>query len=152
VGAGDAPGARRAARAALVWGIGFMLVSAVVLLLAPRALARLYTPDAAVVAVAATLIPLAGVFQVFDGLQVVSLGILRGVGDTRVPMIVNVVGFWLVGLPIGVWLGLQRGMGPAGLWLGLVAGLAAVGIVLGLRVRHRLAGDVRRLARVYTRV
>ena len=146
VGAGDAAGARRAARAALVWGIGFMLVSAVVLLLAPRALARLYTPDAAVVAVAATLIPLAGVFQVFDGLQVVSLGILRGAGDTRVPMIVNVVGFWLVGLPIGVWLGLQRGMGPAGLWLGLVAGLAAVGIVLGLRVRQRLAGDVRRLA------
>lgn len=146
VGAGDAEGARRAAKAAMVWGVGFMLVSAIVLLLAPRALARLYTPDAAVIAIAATLIPLAGVFQVFDGLQVVSLGVLRGVGDTRVPMIVNVVGFWLVGLPIGAWLGLQRGLGPAGLWLGLVAGLAAVGVVLGLRVRHRLAGELRRLA------
>jgi len=62
-------------------------------------------------------------------------------------MVVNVVGFWVVGLPIGVWLGLGRDMGPAGLWLGLVAGLAAVGVVLGLRVRHRLAGDVRRIAR-----
>ncbi|MGZ8458122.1 MAG: MATE family efflux transporter [Gemmatirosa sp.] len=146
VGAGDAAGARRAAGASMVWGVGFMLVSAVVLLLAPRALARLYTPDTAVIAVAATLIPLAGIFQMFDGLQVVSLGVLRGVGDTRVPMIVNVVGFWLVGLPIGAWLGLRRGMGPAGLWLGLVAGLVAVGVVLALRVRQRLAGEVRRLS------
>jgi MATE family multidrug resistance protein len=146
VGAGDAEGARRAARASMVWGVGFMLVSAAVLLLAPRALAALYSPDPAVIAIAATLIPLAGIFQVFDGLQVVSLGVLRGVGDTRVPMIVNVVGFWLVGLPVGAWLGLSRGMGPAGLWLGLVVGLVAVGLVLGLRVRHRLAGEVRRLA------
>ena len=146
IGAGDAAGARRAARAALVWGVGFMLVSAAVLLLAPRALARLYTPDAAVIAVTATLIPLAGFFQVFDGMQVVSLGVLRGVGDTRAPMLINIVGFWLVGLPVGVWLGIERGMGPAGLWLGLVVGLAAVGVVLGARVRARLAGDLRRIS------
>jgi MATE family multidrug resistance protein len=146
VGAGDASAARRAAGAAMAWGIGFMLASALVLLLAPRALARLYTPDPAVVAVAASIIPLAGVFQVFDGLQVVSLGVLRGVGDTRVPMVVNVVGFWLVGIPVGVWLGVGRGMGPAGLWLGLVAGLAAVGLVLGARVRVALRGELRRLA------
>jgi MATE family multidrug resistance protein len=145
VGAGDPDGARRAARAALVWGVGFMLVSAGVLLLAPRALARLYTPDASVLAVAATLIPLAGLFQVFDGLQVVSLGVLRGVGDTRAPMIINVVGFWLVGLPVGVWLGLSRGMGPAGLWLGLVVGLASVGLVLGARVRNRLRRGATRI-------
>jgi MATE family multidrug resistance protein len=145
VGAGDAVAARRAARAALVWGVGFMLVSAGVLLLAPRALARLYTPDATVVALTATLIPLAGLFQVFDGLHVVSLGVLRGVGDTRRPMLINIVGFWLIGLPVGAWLGIRRGMGPAGLWLGLVVGLAAVGLVLGARVRARLASDVRRV-------
>ena len=145
VGAGNAPGARRAARAALVWGVGFMLVSAGVLLLAPRALARLYTPDAAVIALSATLIPLAGLFQVFDGLHVVSLGVLRGVGDTRVPMLINIVGFWLIGLPVGAWLGIHRGMGPAGLWLGLVVGLAAVGLVLGSRVRSRLRQEVRRI-------
>lgn len=145
VGAGDPAGARRAARAALVWGVGFMAVSAGVLLLAPHALARLYTPDADVLAIAATLIPLAGIFQVFDGLQVVSMGVLRGVGDTRVPMLVNVVGFWVVGMPVGAWLGLARGMGPAGLWAGLVAGLAAVGLVLAWRVRRRLAGDLRRV-------
>jgi MATE family multidrug resistance protein len=146
VGAGDAGGARRAATAALVWGIGFMLVSAAVLLLAPRALARLYTPDPAVIAVTAALIPLAGVFQVFDGLQVVSLGVLRGVGDTRAPMLVNIVGFWLIGIPVGVWLGLRRGMGPAGLWIGLVVGLAATGVVLAARVRVKLRGEVRRVA------
>jgi MATE family multidrug resistance protein len=122
-----------------------MLLSAGVLLLAPRALARLYTPDATVVALTATLIPLAGLFQVFDGLHVVSLGVLRGVGDTRRPMLINIVGFWLVGLPVGAWLGLRRGMGPAGLWLGLVVGLAAVGLVLGARVRARLVGEVRRV-------
>jgi MATE family multidrug resistance protein len=146
VGAGDAGGARRAATAALVWGIGFMLVSAAVLLLAPRALARLYTPDPAVIAVTAALIPLAGIFQVFDGLQVVSLGVLRGVGDTRAPMLVNIVGFWLIGIPVGVWLGLRRGMGPAGLWIGLVVGLAATGVVLAARVRVKLRGEVRRVA------
>jgi hypothetical protein len=78
VGAGDAPGARRAAGAALACGVGFMVASAIVLLAVPGALARLYTTDAAVLALAASLIPIAGVFQVFDGLQVVSLGVLRG--------------------------------------------------------------------------
>ncbi|MDF1503902.1 MATE family efflux transporter [Roseisolibacter sp. H3M3-2] len=145
VGAGDAAAAGRAAPAARTWGIGFMAVSAAVLLAAPRALARLYTPDPAVIAVTAALIPLAGVFQVFDGLQVVSLGVLRGLGDTRAPMVINIVGFWLIGIPTGVWLGLSRGMGPAGLWIGLVVGLAATGVVLGARVRNRLRGEVRRL-------
>ncbi|HEY0780105.1 MAG TPA: MATE family efflux transporter [Gemmatirosa sp.] len=146
VGAGDAPGARRAAGAATAVGVGFMAASAGVLLAAPRALAGLYTDDAGVLALAATLIPIAGVFQVFDGLQVVSLGVLRGLGDTRVPAAVNVVGFWLFGIPLGAWLGLRSGAGPRGLWWGLVAGLAAVGGILALRVRARLAGPVARVA------
>jgi MATE family multidrug resistance protein len=145
VGAGDARGARRAAAAALACGVGFMAASALVLLAAPRALAGLYTSDAAVLALAASLIPIAGVFQVFDGLQVVSLGVLRGAGDTRVPMLVNAVGFWLLGLPLGAWLGLRTSLGPPGLWWGLVAGLAVVGVVLGARVRWRLRGGVRRV-------
>ncbi|GJG85401.1 hypothetical protein tb265_05820 [Gemmatimonadetes bacterium T265] len=146
VGAGDAGAARRAAQAATAVGVGFMAASACVLLAAPRALAGLYTDDAGVLALAAALIPIAGVFQVFDGLQVVSLGVLRGLGDTRVPAAVNVVGFWLFGIPLGAWLGLRAGAGPRGLWWGLVAGLAAVGGVLALRVRARLAGPVARVA------
>jgi MATE family multidrug resistance protein len=101
--------------------------------------------DAAVLAIAASLIPIAGVFQVFDGLQVVSSGVLRGIGDTRVPMLVGVLGFWLIGFPVSVYLGFRTAAGPEGLWWGFVAGLAAVGVFLLARVRVRLARTVRRV-------
>jgi MATE family multidrug resistance protein len=145
VGAGDAAAARLHAAASLVYGVGFMAVSAVLLLLAPRAIAALYTRDAGVLAVAATLIPIAGVFQVFDGGQVVAGAVLRGSGDTRTPLVANLAGFWVVGLPLGGWLAFSLGGGPAGLWWGLVAGLAAVALLLVWRVRRRLAGAVERL-------
>ncbi len=145
VGRGDEPGARRAAGAALAIGVAFMAVSACGMIGVPELFARLYTNDAAIAAVAVALIPLAGLFQVFDGTQVVSVGILRGVGDTRTPMIVAMIGFWLVGLPISWVLGFRTALGPRGLWWGLVAGLAAVAIILLVRVRVRLA---RRLDRV----
>jgi MATE family multidrug resistance protein len=145
VGRGDAVEARRAAAAALVCGVGFMAVSALVMLTIPAALARIYTPDPVVLALAASLIPIAGVFQVFDGTQVVAIGILRGVADTRTPMIVNVLGFWLVGLPVSAALGLWLGGGPRGLWWGLTVGLMLVAIVLVWRVRRRLAGTVGRV-------
>jgi MATE family multidrug resistance protein len=91
------------------------------------------------------LIPLAGVFQVFDGLQVVASGVLRGVGDTRSPMVVNLLGFWCIGMPISIWFGFRTSAGPVGLWWGLVAGLAAVAIFLLLRVGIRLGRDLRRI-------
>jgi MATE family multidrug resistance protein len=145
VGRGDAAEARRAAGAALLCGVGFMVASAAVMLTLPGPLARLYTTDAAVAALAASLIPIAGVFQVFDGIQVVSIGILRGVADTRTPMLVNVLGFWLVGLPVSAALGFATTAGPRGLWWGLTAGLVLVALVLLWRARRRLAGDVRRV-------
>ncbi|MBI5710682.1 MAG: MATE family efflux transporter [Candidatus Eisenbacteria bacterium] len=139
VGAGDAPRARRAAVAALGAGGAFMLLSGFMLFALPGLLARVYSSDTAVVALAMRLIPIAGVFQVFDGLQVVSVGVLRGVGDTRAPMVVNVLGFWLIGLPVSLWLGFGLGGGAVGLWWGLVAGLAAVAAFLVARVRARFA-------------
>lgn len=145
VGRGDAAEARRAAAAALVCGVGFMAVSALVMLAVPQFLAALYTSDTVVAALAASLIPIAGVFQVFDGTQVVAIGILRGVADTRTPMLVNVLGYWFVGLPISAALGLWLGGGPRGLWWGLTAGLMLVGSVLLWRVRRRLAGEVARV-------
>jgi MATE family multidrug resistance protein len=145
VGRGDAEGTRGAARAALACGVAFMSLTAAVFLTVPEPLARLYSRDLDVVRVAAMLIPIAGVFQVFDGLQVVAAGVLRGLGDTRVPMLVNLLGYWLVGIPVSMYLGFQAGLGPAGLWWGLVLGLALVGTSLLLRVRARLA---RRQARV----
>jgi MATE family multidrug resistance protein len=139
VGRGDPDGARGSARAALACGAAFMCGTGVVFLAVPHALAGLYSDDAAVVAVAATLVRLAGVFQVFDGLQVVAGGILRGMGQTRVPMVVNALGYWLLGLPVSWLLGFRAGWGPVGLWWGLVVGLAVVATVLLTRVRLALA-------------
>jgi MATE family multidrug resistance protein len=145
VGRGDGAEARRAAAAALTCGVGFMAVSALVMLAVPHALARVYTTDPAVAALAATLIPIAGMFQVFDGTQVVAIGILRGAADTRAPMLVNILGYWLVGLPVSAGLGIQLEGGPRGLWWGLTVGLMLVSVVLVLRVRRRLAGSVTRV-------
>lgn len=145
VGRGDVADARRAALAALVVGAGFMVVSAGAMLRWPGFFAGVYTTNTAVAAVAATLIPLAGVFQVFDGIQVVSVGILRGAGDTRTPMLVNMLGFWLVGIPVSAWLGLRAGLGPSGLWWGLVIGLVVVALILLWRVRGKLARPVWRV-------
>jgi len=146
VGAGDRVGVRRAAGAALVTGVAFMTLSGVAMLAMPYPLARLYTADPAVLATAVALLPLAGLFQVFDGVQVVAVGILRGVGDTRTPMVINVLGFWLVGVPVSAYLGLRTPLGPQGLWIGFVFGLAAVAVLLLLRVRSRLRAETRRLS------
>jgi MATE family multidrug resistance protein len=145
VGRGDARGARRSAVAALASGGGVMCVSAAVFLTLPAALAHLYTSDPAVISLSAVLIPIAGIFQVFDGLQVVAAGVLRGVGDTRAPMVVNLLGFWLIGMPVSLYLGFRADAGPVGLWWGLVAGLAAVAVFLLVRVRVRLGRELRRV-------
>jgi MATE family multidrug resistance protein len=145
VGAGDADGARRAAGSALILGVAFMTLCALTFIAFPEFFARIYTSDEAVVAMTAALIPIAGVFQVFDGLQVVSIGLLRGVGDTRVPMLVALIGYWLVGVPVSLWLGYGAGLGPRGLWWGFVAGLAAVGLTLLVRVAVRLSRALHRL-------
>jgi MATE family multidrug resistance protein len=139
IGRGDPAGARGAARAALVAGVAFMATTAALFLCLPEPLARLYSRDLEVVTIAAALIPIAGVFQVFDGLQVVAAGVLRGAGDTRGPMLINLLGYWILGLPLSVYLGFVAGLGPAGLWWGLVLGLAVVAISLLVRVRGRLS-------------
>jgi MATE family multidrug resistance protein len=139
VGRGDPDGPRGAARAALASGAAFMTATAVLFLVFPGPLARLYSREIEVVAVAAALIPIAGMFQVFDGLQVVASGVLRGVGDTRGPMLINLLGYWVLGLPLSIYLGFVAGLGPVGLWWGLVLGLGVVAASLLLRVRTRLA-------------
>ena len=139
IGRRDKPGVRTAAKVAILAGAAVMLVSATFFALFPETLARLYSSAPEVVAVAATLLPLAAAFQVFDGLQVVCSGVLRGAGDTRVPLLLYLLGFWICGIPLCLWLAFPVGLGPAGLWWGLVAALAAVAFVLLLRVRWRVA-------------
>lgn len=145
VGRGNADGARRSAGAALGLGIGFMCATAALFLAVPGAFGRLYTDDPGVLAVVVVLLPIAGVFQVFDGVQAVAAGVLRGVGDTRAPMWINLLGFWVLGIPFSLLFGFGLGWGASGLWWGLAAGLAAVAVLLVLRVRHRMGRDLRRL-------
>lgn len=145
VGREDPPEARRAAGGALLVGAGFMMLTALLFLAAPGLLARLYSADLEVVGLAMVLIPIAGVFQVFDGIQVVALGALRGVGDTRLPMLVNLVGFWAVGLPVSWLLGFRTPLGPRGVWVGLAVGIGVVAVLLLARVRLRFGRELRRL-------
>ena len=145
VGRGDAGGVHRSTFTALGVGAGFMLLMAALLIGAPEALAGVYTRDAGVLAVAALLLPIAGVFQVFDGLQVVAIGLLRGLGDTRVPMIANIVGFWVIGMPVSLWLAFVLDLGAAGLWWGLVVGLMIVATFLVARLRQRERQDLARV-------
>jgi MATE family multidrug resistance protein len=145
VGAGLPDEARRRASAGLIVSAAFMAVTAIVMVSVPGILARTYSPDPAVAAVAASLIPLAGAFQIFDGTQTVAIGALRGVGDTRIPVLINLTGYYSIGLPIGLWLAFNRNHGPTGLWWGLVAGLVVVALVLVARVRRRLGRELVRL-------
>jgi MATE family multidrug resistance protein len=145
VGREDVGGARRAAGAGLAVGATFMTLTAVAFLTVPGPLARIYANDPEVTRLAALLLPIAGLFQVFDGLQVVATSVLRGIGDTRVPMVLHVLGFWLVGLPVSLWVGFGLGAGPVGLWWGLASGLGVVAVLLLLRVARRFSGELRRL-------
>jgi MATE family multidrug resistance protein len=122
--------AARAGWMALGLGAAVMSVAAIVLLAAPEWIARLFTPEAAVIAATATILRVAAFFQLFDGLQIVVTGSLRGAGDTRTPMVCHLVGYWIIGLPLGAILCFGRGLGAPGLWMGLSAGLIAIGIVL----------------------
>ena len=146
IGRGDAQAARRAAGAGLACGAAFMVVSGVTFLAVPGLFARGFAEDAAVVALAASLIPIAGVFQVFDGVQCVATGVLRGAGESRPAAVANLVGYWIVGLPFGWWLTHRAGLGPQGIWWGLTLGLAAVAVLLTWRTTRVLRGEVRRVS------
>jgi len=134
IGAGNPAGARRSAQAALMLGVGVMLISAALFLGLPGPLARLYTDDPAVLQMALLLLPIAGLFQVFDGTQAVACGVLRGAGQTRAPALINLFGYWILGLPAGLYLSDHLGWGPAGLWWGLVVGLSACSLLLVIQV------------------
>lgn len=138
IGRGDQHAAKLAAKVAFVLGAGVMLVFALIFFAIPGPLARIFTHDVDVIAAAKTLIPLAALFQVFDGTQIVAISVLRGAADVRWPMLIHLVGFWVFGIPIGLWLAYGRDLGAPGLWWGLALGLGAVAIVQFLRVRVRL--------------
>jgi MATE family multidrug resistance protein len=132
----DPAGAARAGWTALLVISLFMLAVAAVFLTVPRSLLGVFTRETAVLRLGASLLAVAAVFQLFDGLQGVATGILRGLGDTRTPMLWNLAGHWVLGLPVGYSLCFIWGWGVIGLWIGLSVGLTLVGTVL-VAVWHR---------------
>ncbi len=142
IGRRDMPGARRAALVCLAVGGGVMTLSALAFALAPSQLARLYTDTADVAALAAVLLPVAALFQVFDGIQVVGAGVLRGAGDTRIPAVIALVGYWFLGLPLAYYVAFGLGRGPQGLWWGLTAGLMSVAVLFLIRIVRTFRRDI----------
>jgi len=139
----DPEAIRRAGRIAYALGMGFMTVAALVFLLMPQPIIGLFIDidepaNQPVITMAATFLALAGVFQLADGAQVLGAGALRGLKDTRVPMVFAAIGYWGVGLPVGVALAFPLGVGAAGLWIGLAAGLAVVAVLMGVRWKSRV--------------
>lgn len=128
--------ASRSGWTALLLGAGFMSCAGLAFVLFPRAILRVFTTEEAVITTGISLLFVAAFFQLFDGVQVVATGVLRGTGDTRTPMVCNLVGHWLLGLPVGYTLAFVWGWGVIGLWVGLCVGLIAVALVL-LRVWSR---------------
>lgn len=131
-----AQGVRRAALAGLALVLATQTATALALLGGNTLVASLYSSDAAVVGLAASLLLLAAAYQLPDGLQVLSGGALRGLEDTRVPMLLAALAYWGVGMSLGAWLGLGLGWGARGMWVGLIAGLTVAAILLGTRFLH----------------
>ncbi len=130
IGRGDLRAARHAGWTSIALAAGFMGCAAIVILIARRLIARIFTPDHTVIEAGATLLLIAAAFQLFDGVQTVATGALRGAGDTRTPLIANVLAYWVLGLPIGYVLGFTLRWGAPGLWIGLCLGLIVVGTSL----------------------
>jgi MATE family multidrug resistance protein len=151
LGRGDAHGVRRAALAGYAIVLATQLLSAIALIAGNHAVVSLYTHDAAVAALAASLLLYAAAFQFPDGIQVLSAGALRGLRDTRIPMVLAALAYWGVGMPLGATLGLGllggSPWGPRGMWAGLIAGLSVAAVLLcGRFVRSSRATRIQRLA------
>jgi MATE family multidrug resistance protein len=129
-GRGDQGAARRAGWVGIGLGAGFMALAAAVFWTVPGLVAGLYTKDGEVVAMASSLLVIAAFFQLFDGIQAVATGALRGLGDTRTPMLAHVICYWAAGIPLGWWLTYPRNWGARGIWAGLSLALILIGVVL----------------------
>ena len=145
LGSGAPDAARRAGFVAITLGVAYMAIMAVVLVAAPHTIARIYVDidspaNRGLVEIALYLLAIAAVFQIFDGMQAIAAGALRGYRDTVVPLLLAVIGYWGVGFVGGWLLGFPAGYGPIGLWSGLAVGLAAVALMLTLRFHFCASG------------
>ncbi|MFL6724415.1 MAG: MATE family efflux transporter [Sphingomicrobium sp.] len=134
LGEGDGAAIARAGWTAWGLGVGFMALMALVIWSIPRELMTVFLDDtpenARVIALGVSFLAIAAIFQVVDGAQVVGAGMLRGLHDTRVPMIFTFVGYWGIGIGVGAWLAFRRGWQGQGIWTGLAVGLAIVAVLM----------------------
>ena len=144
IGRGDAEGARRAGLVGIGIALVFAVASATVIVLFPEAIVGLYTSEPEVVALAASLLLFAAIFQISDGLQVAAAGALRGMKDTRIPMLYSVLAYWMIGMTVGWYLTFRADWGPAGMWIGILAGLSVAAVLLTARY-WRLSGRLMRI-------
>jgi multidrug resistance protein, MATE family len=142
LGRGDPTRAHLAGWSAILLGAGFMISTGLVFVTLSKQIARLFTPDPAVIRVGATLLLVAAAFQLFDGVQTVATGALRGSGDTRTPMLANLIAYWFIGLPFGYVLCFRFGLGALGIWIGLCIGLVIIGSALLFTWHKRLRSKV----------
>ena len=137
IGAGQPAEADRAAWVAFGLGGGVMALSGLAFFFGRAWLPTLFTHDPVVIAATTAILPVVAAFQVFDGLQVVGGGVLRGMGQTRPAAIANLLGYYVLALPLGWWLAFRAGLGVVGLWWGLALALAIVALLLLGYVRWR---------------
>jgi len=138
MGRGNRIAARLAGWSAMAIGVGFMAISGAIFVAFSRTIAQTFTSDPAVIQVGTQLLLVAAAFQLFDGMQIVSTGALRGTGETRTPMLANLVAYWFLGLPLGYLLCFRLGWGVVGVWAGLCIGLMIIGSALLLAWHRRL--------------
>jgi multidrug resistance protein, MATE family len=130
IGAGNPARARRAGWMAIGLGVGFMCMTAIAFLLIPRPIIEIYSRDPQILAMGVRILMLVAAFQIFDGCQIIATGALRGLGETRFPMVTSFAGYWLFGIPLGAVLCFRMGRGLPGLWLGLTVALIVIASVL----------------------
>ena len=133
LGRNDIPMLRVAGFTSFLMGIGFMAFTCFCFVIGNSFLPSLYIKDQEVIDIASTLLVIAAFFQISDGVQVVGLGALRGLEDVKVPTIIAVVAYWLIGLPVGYFFGFGLGLGARGIWFGLLTGLTLAAIMLSFR-------------------
>jgi MATE family multidrug resistance protein len=148
IGRRDPQGARRAGWVAIFMGAGFMALCGIALVAMPHAIARAFSDNEQVVVTAVSLLQIGAIFQLFDGIQIVSSGSLRGAGETRIPMFTVLFAYWSAGLPVGYWLCFHKGWGARGLWVGFCTALTIVGVVLINVWRAKSRGLEKKIAAV----
>jgi MATE family, multidrug efflux pump len=142
VGRKDPRGVAAAGWSAMLISGLFMGAAGILLWGAPRLIVRLFIPDAAVISAGAVLLRIAAFFELFDGLQVVATGALRGMGDTRTPMWAHMAGYWIIGMPVTYVLCFTLGWGAPGIWVGLSTALILIGVILVWAWRRRIRASL----------